>query len=146
MEVREKGGFAAVGVAEEEDGYCWRLVHGQVSGDDGIYFLQISSFRYLRHFCSTLACLCDFASVLQISISGWFRFADGTSGTLALTLSVSNHLSYGRFLLKFVPVFATSNSNKVRIFHYNFSTPYAQQLSLSYRHVQLRTYNYPSSL
>ena len=27
VEVREKGGFAAVGVAEEEDGYCWRLVH-----------------------------------------------------------------------------------------------------------------------
>ena len=29
VEVREKGGFAAVGVAEEEDGYSWGVVHKQ---------------------------------------------------------------------------------------------------------------------
>ena len=29
VEIREESGFAAVGVAEEEDGYCWGVVHGQ---------------------------------------------------------------------------------------------------------------------
>ena len=31
--LREKGGFAAGGVAEEEDGYCWCGVHGQLHID-----------------------------------------------------------------------------------------------------------------
>lgn len=34
MFVREKGGFAAVGVAEEEDRDCWWVVHIQLPTDN----------------------------------------------------------------------------------------------------------------
>lgn len=46
--LREKGRFAAGGVAEEEDGYCWCGVHGQLHIDAfTTYRLQVSAFS--RH-------------------------------------------------------------------------------------------------
>ena len=56
--------------------------------DDGtLFFLQISGFRYLQEFRSTLPYLCDFASVLQMywfmdqAFSSWFAFTNGTSAS-----------------------------------------------------------------
>ena len=44
-EVREESGFAAVGVAEEEDGYCWGVVHGQGARSTmGLAFYKFRAF------------------------------------------------------------------------------------------------------